>query len=81
LRQIYLCKAKQKEKKKAKVHPPDKIKKKKTQKRALHWRSRPPVFISVNRVEMLVLLLPHVRRREFLAWDGQTEPVVLGVLH
>jgi hypothetical protein len=37
------------------VHPPDKIKKKKTQKGALHWRSRPPVFIGINRVEMLVL--------------------------
>jgi hypothetical protein len=77
LRQIYLCKAK----KKAKVHPPDRIKKKeknKTQKGTLHWRSRPPVFIGVNRVEMLVLLFPYVRRREFLAWDGQIGPVILG---
>jgi hypothetical protein len=30
---------------------------------------------------MLVLLLPHGRRREFLAWDGQIGPVILGGLH
>jgi hypothetical protein len=54
---------------KAKARPPDKIFLK-TQKGALYWRSRPLVFIRVNRVEMLVLLLPHVRRRELLAWDG-----------
>jgi hypothetical protein len=45
---------------------------------ALHWKSRPPVFIGVNRVKMLVLLLPHVRQREFLAWDGQLGSVILG---
>jgi hypothetical protein len=59
------------------VHPPDRIKKKKTQKGALHWKSRPPVFIGHKRVEMLVLLLPHVRWREFLAWDSQIGPVIL----
>jgi hypothetical protein len=34
---------------------------------AVLWMSRPPVFIGVHRVEMLVLLLPHGRQREFLA--------------
>jgi hypothetical protein len=29
-------------------------------------------------VKVLVLLLPHVRWREFLAWDGQIGPVILG---
>jgi hypothetical protein len=63
------------------VHSPDRIKeKKKTQKGALHGRSRPSVFIGVNRVE-IVLLLPHVRWREFWAWDVQIEPVILGGLH
>jgi hypothetical protein len=66
LRQIYLGKAKLK---------------KKTQKVALYWMSRPPVFIGVNKVEMLVLLLPHVGQREFLAWDCQSGPVILGELH
>jgi hypothetical protein len=55
-----------KSKKKAKVHPSDRIKKK-SQKEALHWRSRLPVFITVNRMEMLVLLFPYVWQREFLA--------------
>jgi hypothetical protein len=41
-------------KNKAKRYPPDR-QKKKSQKGALHWRSSPPV----NKVEMLVLLLPH----------------------
>jgi hypothetical protein len=27
-------------------------------------------------VEMLVLLLPHDRQREFLDWDGQIVPVI-----
>jgi hypothetical protein len=66
LRQIYLCKAKKNNNKK------------KTQKGVLYWRSRPPVFIGVNKVEMLVLLLSHVGRREFLAWDDQIGPVILG---
>jgi hypothetical protein len=48
---------------KAKVHPPDW--KKKTQKGPLHWKLRTPVFIWLNRVEMLLLLLPHVGWREF----------------
>jgi hypothetical protein len=61
------------------VHPPDGIKK--TQKGALHWKLRPPVFIGLNRVEILVLLLPHGRQREFLAWDGQIGPVILGKPH
>jgi hypothetical protein len=30
---------------------------------------------------MLVLLLPYGRWREFLAWDGQIGPVILGELH
>jgi hypothetical protein len=51
LRQIYLCKAK--------MHLQMGLKKKKTQKGVLHWKSRPPVSIGFNRVEMLVLLLPH----------------------
>jgi hypothetical protein len=71
------------------VHPPDRIKKRKKtknkktrpQKRALHWRSRPPVFIRVNRVEMLVLLLPHVGQRDFLAWDVQIRTVILRGFH
>jgi hypothetical protein len=50
LRQIYLCEAK--------IHPPDRIEK--TQKGTVHWKSRPPVFLGLNRVEVLVLLLPHV---------------------
>jgi hypothetical protein len=54
---------------------------KKTFKGALHWRSRPPVFIGVNRVEMLVPPLPHGRWKEFLVWDGQIGPVILGELH
>jgi hypothetical protein len=62
------------------VHPPDRIKIK-TQKGALHWKSRPPVFIGVNRVKMLVLLLPHDRQREFLDWDGQIGHVILGGFH
>jgi hypothetical protein len=44
-------------------------------------KKRPPVFIGVKRVEMLVLLLPHVRQREFLTWDGQIGPVILWGLH
>jgi hypothetical protein len=28
-------------------------------------------------VEMLVLLLPYVRQREFLAWDSQIVPIIL----
>jgi hypothetical protein len=34
-------------------------------------------------VEILVLLPPHGRQRDFLAWDGQIGPVILGgvVLH
>jgi hypothetical protein len=55
--------------------------KKKPQKGALHWKSRPPVFTGLNRVEMLVLLLPHVGWREFWAWDVQIGPVILGGLH
>jgi hypothetical protein len=35
------------------------------QKGALHWKLRPPVFIGVTRVEMLVLLLPHVSGGNF----------------
>jgi hypothetical protein len=30
---------------------------------------------------MLVLIRPHVRKREFFTWDGQTGPVILGGLH
>jgi hypothetical protein len=56
-------------------------KKKKIQKGALHQRARPPVFSGLNRVEVLVLLLPHGRRREFLAFGGQVGPVILGGLH
>jgi hypothetical protein len=64
------------------VHPPDRIKKKKkTQKGVLHWKSRPAVFIELNRVEVLLLLLPYVKWREFLAWDVQIGPIVLGGLH
>jgi hypothetical protein len=29
-------------------------------------------------VEMLVLILPHVGWREFLSWDGQIGPIILG---
>jgi hypothetical protein len=54
---------------------------KKTQKAALHWKSRPPVSIGLSRVEMLVLLFPHGRWRKFLPWDGQIGPVILGWLH
>jgi hypothetical protein len=32
-------------------------------------------------VEVLVLLLPHVGWKEFLPWDGQIGPVILGGLH
>jgi hypothetical protein len=32
-------------------------------------------------VKVLVLLLPHGRWREFLPWDGQIKPVILGGLH
>jgi hypothetical protein len=60
------------------VHPPYKIKNKKLRKE--HY-TRPPVFIGLNRVEMLVLLIPHVRQMEFLAWDDQIGPVILGGLH
>jgi hypothetical protein len=64
------------------VYPPDRIKKKiKTQKGALYRKSIPPVFIGLNRQEMLVLLLPHGRQREFLPWDGQTGPIMLGGFH
>jgi hypothetical protein len=36
------------------MHPPDRIKKKnpKTQKGTLHWMSRPPVSIGLNRVDV-----------------------------
>jgi hypothetical protein len=37
-------------------------------------------FFGINRVEMLVLLLPHVRQRELLAWDGQLWPIILAAL-
>jgi hypothetical protein len=53
------------------VLPPDRIKKKKNSKGALHWRSRPPVFIGLNRVEVLVPLLPHVGWREIFPWDAR----------
>jgi hypothetical protein len=36
------------------------------------------VFVEVNRVQVLVLFFPHGRQKEFLAWDGQTEPVISG---
>jgi hypothetical protein len=62
------------------MHSPDRIKKK-TQKRTLNWKSRPPVFTGFNRVEVLVLFLPHVGWREFLAWNGQIGPVILAGLH
>jgi hypothetical protein len=42
------------------MHPPDRIFKKKELKKPLHWKSSPSVFIGLNRVEVLVLLLPHV---------------------
>jgi hypothetical protein len=59
------------------MHPPDRIKKKKkTSKRSITLEVKPPVFIGVNRVKMLVLLLPHGRWREFLAWDGQIGPFI-----
>jgi hypothetical protein len=71
LRQIYFCKAKLKKKKKPKPKCTIQIGlRKKTQKGALHWRSRPAVFIRVNGIE-----------REVLAWDGQIGPVILGGLH
>jgi hypothetical protein len=76
LRQIYLCK-KNKKKYKAKVHPPDRIKKKNS-KRNTALEVKTSSFIRVNRVQMLVLLLPHVRWREFFAWDGQIGPVIWG---
>jgi hypothetical protein len=75
LKQSFLCKPK--------VHPPDRIyknktnKQKKTQKGALCWKSRPPVFIGLNRVKVLVLPFPHVGWKEFLLWDGQIGPVIL----
>jgi hypothetical protein len=59
------------------VHPPGRIKKK-PQKGTLHRKSKLPVFTGLNRVEVLVLLLPHVGWREFLPWDGQIGPVILG---
>jgi uncharacterized membrane protein YkvI len=64
------------------VHPPDRInfKKKEKLKKEHHWKSRPPVFIGLNRVEVLGLLLPHVGRREFLPWDIQIGSVILGGL-
>jgi hypothetical protein len=40
-------------------------------------------FMGVNRVEMLVLLLPHSKQRKFLAWDALTGlhwPQVDGIL-
>jgi hypothetical protein len=48
------------------VHPPDRIKEKKLKKEH-YWKSRPPVFIGFDRVEVLVLLLPCGKWREFLA--------------
>jgi hypothetical protein len=32
-------------------------------------------------VEVLVLILPHVGWKEFLPWDGQIGPIILGGLH
>jgi hypothetical protein len=73
---------KQKEKEKTKPKYTLQIGQKiKTQKETLRWSSRHPIFIGVNKVEMLVLLLPHGRQREFLAWDDQIGPVILGRLH
>jgi hypothetical protein len=60
------------------VHPPGSIKNKNSKKKALHWRSSRPAFIGVNRLEMLVLLLPYGRQKKFLAWDDQIGPVILG---
>jgi hypothetical protein len=73
--QIYLCKAKYKNKNKAKVHPPDRIKKNLKKSSTLEANMS---VVGVNRVEMLVLLLPHDRQREFLVWDVQIGPVILG---
>jgi hypothetical protein len=47
----------------------------------LHCMSRAPVSIGLNRVKVLVLLIPHVGWREFLPWIGQIGPVILGGLH
>jgi hypothetical protein len=60
VKQIYLYKTK------PKCTLQIELKKKKPQEGALHWKSRPPVSTGLNRVEMLVLPLPHGRRREFL---------------
>jgi hypothetical protein len=72
------------------VHPLDRIKKtkqNKTKNKKEHYtgsqdrKSRPPVFIGLNSMEMLILLLPHGRQREFFAWDSQIGPVILRGLH
>jgi hypothetical protein len=62
------------------VYPLDRIKKK-ILKKEHYIGGQDLQSIGVNRVEMLVLLLPHFRRKEFLPWDGQIGPVILGGLH
>jgi hypothetical protein len=65
-------------KNKAKVYPPNKIKWKNSKRSTTLEVLRPQVFfIGVKRMEVLVLLLPHVRQRAFLVWDGQIGPVIL----
>jgi hypothetical protein len=73
LRKIYLCKAKQK--KKPKRHPPDRIFKNLKKE---HYPGGDDLQFLLSQESGDVLLLPHVRQREFLSWDGQIGPVILG---
>jgi hypothetical protein len=60
------------------VHLPDKKVLKKNSKRNTTLEVKTSSFYWINGVGMLVLFLLHVRQREFLAWDGQLGPVILG---
>jgi hypothetical protein len=60
------------------VHPPDRIKKTLKKKHYTGGLETSRLFFfKVNRVKPLVLLLPHVKGRKFLAWPGMAR---LGLL-
>jgi hypothetical protein len=60
------------------VHPPDRIKKKKTQKGALQWKSRPPVFFWTQQSGDVSPTPSTCRQREFLICYFRGAPLTTG---